>query len=315
MRTRAAIVLIVLVAPPLAPAQDVSETPEGVICRQPECNIQRSLPLHVNTPADAEPLFIERVKNTLASTLEAGLPAIPFDLWLLETLRVHSSRAGDDSFAAWSLTLCDERASAAPRAGPDWCVEARVPVSEGRIVKIMVRVTSWASVSGLPEWRVIQPVVHDIFIEREEDLRTLDSLDVTALRQIQDRLRLPFGEWPIVNLTNAVAWFPHQPRPGEVVRFTFSVTNIGGRDADRAEVTIYIAVPLDNNDLNDLKEIRRSWFPRIPAGKSVSLDISVKLGRGDATIVVQSGPKEGFKRMRPVNADDNEVVAQIPLIR
>src|SRR5262245_5348805 len=109
IRIPAAIAFILLVAPPLALAQDVSETPEGVICRQPECNVERSLPLYVNSPADVEPVFIERVKNTLASALEAGLPAIPFDLWLLETLRAHTSRAGDDSFAVWSLTLCDER--------------------------------------------------------------------------------------------------------------------------------------------------------------------------------------------------------------
>jgi hypothetical protein len=89
----------------------------------------------------------------------------------------------------------------------------------------------------------------------------------------------------------------------------FSVANVGGRDAERAAVTIFIAVPLTNNDH---KEVHRSWFPRVPAGKAVSLDISVQLGRGDATIVVQAAPKFGSNKMRPVEGDDNEIVAEIP---
>ena len=315
IRTPAAIVLVLLVAPPLTLAQDTSERPDGVICRQPECDIRRSLPLHIQGREEAEAELVQRVKDTPASTLEAGLPQLAFESWLFLTLR-DAARGGDHPFSHWSLSFCDERASATPRAGPDWCVEVRVPAADGRVVNIYVRVTSTENVDGRPEWRAIVPVVHDIFIEREQDSRTLDSLDVSGLLDIPDRLRLPFDEWPIVDLKTTVTWSPQQPRPGQVVRFTFSIANLGGRDAHRAEITIYISVPQNN----ELKEIRRSWFPRIPAGTTVSLDISVQLGRGDATIVAQAAPKETFRRMRAVDADavntaDDEVVVEIPLFR
>jgi uncharacterized repeat protein (TIGR01451 family) len=140
----------------------------------------------------------------------------------------------------------------------------------------------------------------------------LDSLDVVSLSALEDSLRRPFAEWPTVDLKTEVTWSPRTPKPGEVVQFTFSVTNLGRRDADRAEVTIFISMPLNNEDL---KDIRRHWFPRVPAGKTVTLGISARLGRGDATIVAQAAAKETFKRVRETNGEDNDVVAEIPLIR
>ena len=183
IRIPAVIVLVLLVAPPLTLAQEISERPDGVICRQPECDIRRSLPLHLQGREEAEAEFVQRVKDTPASTLEAGLPQLAFEAWLFLTLR-DEARGGDHPFSYWSLSLCEERASAIPRAGPDWCVEASVPAAESKVVKILVRVTSPEIVNGLPQWRAIVPVVHDIYIDREQDTRTLDSLDVVALRDI-----------------------------------------------------------------------------------------------------------------------------------
>jgi hypothetical protein len=73
-------------------------------------------------------------------------------------------------------------------------------------------------------------------------------------------------------------------------------------------VQIYIAIPLNNEDQ---KEIRRDWWPRIPAGKVVTFDISAKLGRGDALIVVDANAV-GSKREREVKGEDNEVIGHIP---
>jgi uncharacterized repeat protein (TIGR01451 family) len=179
-------------------------------------------------------------------------------------------------------------------------------------VKPFVRVPSGHEVNGVTGCRQIVPEVHDIYIERLDELETLDSLEVTSLSAIENRLQVPFKAWPTVDLKTDVSWSPQVPKPGQIVRFTISVANVGRRDADRAEVTIFISMPLNDQDL---KEIRQDWFPRVAAGKAVTLDISAQLGRGDATVVVQAGATDTFKRVRETNGKDNEVVAEIPLIR
>jgi len=305
-------ILIVLLSATWLPAQDVSEKAEGIICRQPECDLRRSIPANIDIPNESAPVFVERVKRLPASALDAVLPGIPFELWLFGTLRPYLSRGLDEPFAYWGLSVCDEPASAFPLASPDLCLEISVPVVEGRVVQSAIRVATGYWVNGVTGWREIVPDVRSVHIERLDERKSIDSLDVASLSRIEDRLRLPFNEWPTVDLKTQVTWLPGIPKPGESVRFTFSITNAGQRDADRAEVMIYIAVPLNNEDL---KEIRRYWFPRVPAGKAVSLDIAATLGRGDATIVVQAAARGLSKSVREVNGEDNEVIAEIPLIR
>ena len=137
-----------------------------------------------------------------------------------------------------------------------------------------------------------------------------DSLDVASLSALDGSLRRPFEEWPTVDLKTEVTWSPRTPKPGEVVRFTFSITNVGRRDADRAEVTIYISMPLNNQDL---KDIRRYWFPRVPAGKTVS---SRHFGAAGARRCDDCGPSRRERDVQArarINGEDNDVVAEIPL--
>jgi hypothetical protein len=98
--------------------------------------------------------------------------------------------------------------------------------------------------------------------------------------------------------------------PGQKVRFNIGVANTGGRDAERAHVTIYVSMPMNNTEL---KEIRREWFPRVPAGRSVELDIPTRLGRGDAVVMVRAA-EEGSKQVRELNTNDNEAVAEIRFV-
>ena len=63
------------------------------------------------------------------------------------------------------------------------------------------------------------------------------------------------------------------------------------------------------------KEIRREWFPRIPAGTSASLDLFARPPRGDATVMVSTATTHGFKRIRETNPGDNDTVGHIQLPR
>ena len=74
-------------------------------------------------------------------------------------------------------------------------------------------------------------------------------------------------------------------------------------------MNIYIAIPVNNEDL---KELRRDWWPRIPAGKAVSFEISAQIGRGDVSIMVDATPKSA-KRVSEVNSEDNGFVDLDPV--
>jgi len=137
-------------------------------------------------------------------------------------------------------------------------------------------------------------------------VRVIDSLDVGKLADLPERLRLPFKQWPTIDLKSAIVWSPKAPSPGDVVRFTIAVANAGRRDADRAAVSILIGIPQANGD--ELKEIRREWFPRIAAGTEQRLDISATLPRGDAMVGVHVNSQTN-KRVREINVEDNDSVA------
>ena len=305
-----AIVVIVLLIPPLALAQDVSERPNGVICRQPECDLTKSLPFHAEFPLHIQEDLIARVKNMPASVLDAGLPAIPFDLWLLRTLEGQLSRT-PDVFPDWSPTFCDEPARAIPGVGPDLCVEISVPLEESKVAKLFVGVAAGHIAYGLVvSWSDIEPDVRDIYIERFDNQTMVDTLDVKRLSDLEAQVRLPVQEWPAVDLKTTITFSPALPLPGQQVRFTVTIANTGPRDAARAQVDIYIAIP--DRDQN-IKEIRRDWFPSVPAGKTVSLEISATLGRGDATIMASTEPFQ-HRRAREVNPKDNNALVEIPFI-
>ena len=304
--------------PGLSAAQDTSEKADGIICLAPECDLRTGLPKSVSGPLEAESFFVERVRNTPTSVLHPDLPPITFELWLFSTLHPHLTRAADQPFADWSLSFCDEPKSAVPRAGPDLCIHVKVPVAGERLVNVHVGVaTGRTSVAGETRWKEIVPNVRDIYVERLDPERVIeqhgvDSLDVETLADLESHIRQPFDQWPTVDFSSTVSWQRETPQPDNLVRVRISVENKGRRNADRAAVSVLLAIPQENGEL---KEIRREWFPRIPAGTRVSLDLFARLSRGDATVMVSTATTHGFKRIRETNPGDNDTVGHIQLPR
>jgi hypothetical protein len=306
IRSIAIAILVVLLSASRAPAQDTSEKPEGIICLQPACEIMKSLPASIEGPLQAEAFLVDRARGTPTTLLDPRLPEMTFAQWLYRALQLELARPYE-YFADWSLAFCDERASAFPRAGPDLCVEVSVPVQDDRVVKVMIAVAEGQTVNGQTGWQEIVPVIHDVYIERMEGpVHVIDSLDVGTLADLPERLRLPFKQWPTIDLKSAIVWSPKTPAPGDVVRFTIAVANAGRRDADRAAVSILIGIP--QADGEELKEIRREWFPRVAAGTEQRLDISATLPRGDAMVSVHVDIKT-IKRAREINVKDNDSTA------
>ena len=307
IRTFAASCFIVLLSATLAPAQDVSEVPDGVICRPPECDVRKTHPPHAGFPYEASEPLVNRVKRTPASALGSRLPRMPFETWLSQALEAHLPYIGQ-RFANWGLSYCEEPASAHPTVSADLCVEVEVPLMEKKTASVIVGVATARTVNGLTSWKEIVPVVRRIYIAQRDEKGRHDSLDVKTLSDLEAQAALPADQWPTVDLKSSITFSPGKPLRGQPVRFTISISNAGLRDADRAHVNIYLGIPDDNQEM---KEIRRDWFPRVPAGRTVSFDISATLGRGDATIMVNT---RAFGPVREGNEKDNDAVAEIPFI-
>jgi hypothetical protein len=312
-----AAVALAFAMPRLSVAQDTSEKADGIICLVPECDLRTSLPRSVSGPLEAESFLVERVRNTPTSVLHSGLPPITFEAWLFSTLQRHLARA-HEPFADWSLSFCDEPKSAVPRAGPDLCIHVKVPIVGERLVNVHVGVaTGRTSVAGETVWKEIVPTVRDIYVERLDPERVLeqhavDSLDVETLANLESDIRQPFDQWPTVDFKSTVSWARETPQPDTLVRIRISVENKGRRNADRAAVSVLVSIPQENGEH---KEIRREWFPRIPAGTSASLELFARLSRGDAMIIVSTNTTHGFKRIRETNPGDNDTVGHIELPR
>jgi hypothetical protein len=313
-----AAVALAFAIPGLSVAQDTSEKPDGIICLAPECDLRTSLPRSVSGPLQAESFLVDRVRNTPASVLHADLLPMTFELWLFSTLHPHLARAADQPFADWSLSFCDEPKSAVPRAGPDLCIHVKVPLVGERLVNVHVGVaTGRTSVAGETGWKEVVPNVRDIYVERLDpervlELHGIDSLDVETLADLESHIRQPFDQWPTVDFSSTVSWQRESPPPNTLVRVRISVENRGKRNADRAAVSILLSIPQQDGEH---KEIRREWFPRIPAGTSASLDLFASLPRGDATVMVSTATTHGFKRIRETNPGDNDTVGHIQLPR
>ena len=159
--------------PGYATAQDTSERPEGVVCREPECDLRRSLPRNLDLPFEQHAFYVERVQNTPASSLDPALGNVPFDVWLHANLQGYRWAGPGESFASWELTYCDSASSAvSARGGPDLCVEVNVPVVGDRQLQCVVRVGEVDTHSAMPRWRDILPEVHDIYINRLQEHAT-----------------------------------------------------------------------------------------------------------------------------------------------
>jgi hypothetical protein len=278
------------------------------ICQPPDCDLRRSLPISFEAPLATQEFFKHVAKETLVSSLDF-LPALTLEEWLSATLApyIEISRA---PFADWMLSFCTERQSAVPRAGPDLCVEVRAPISVSKTVVLMVQVAEGrSSLDGRTGWQAQLPTVHEIYVEHHESGNTVDSLDVPKLSALAALLQLEPEKWPSVDLRSAVTLSPQRWSAGDMVRFGIWVENVGKRDADRAHVQVLVGIAPAGG--GDVIEIRRHWFPRVPAGQRVAFEIPARLPRGDATVVVSVGGVHGPKRVREANPDDNDTIVLV----
>jgi hypothetical protein len=253
-------------------------------------------------------LLIQNVQRTPASAFDPTLPPIPLDVWLWVTFApvvefVPERVRRDQQLAEWRVFFCPDTTSAIPHASsPELCVVGTVALSKEKNAKIAIAVADAVrgATTGNLRWRRKQPLLRDVYIERMKD-----SLDVPTLGALLQLLDTPFEQWPTVDFESTITWDPPNPAPGDTVRFSISVRNTGQRSVDRAWINILISPCCANT------EIRHEWFPRIPAGQSVRVDVAIPLPEGRALTVVSVKPFEGYKRVRQSNGDKPPTVVPV----
>ena len=171
-------------------AQNKPEPPDGTICQPPQCDIRRSLPIPLEGPLEAVPALVAFVKATSVDLLSPQLPGMTLDEWLVGTLLPYTDLQRPWP-AGWTLTFCDEHRSAIPRAGPDLCVEASVPISYSRTVMLLIAVAEGrVGGDGLVGWIQHTPSIRDIYIEYREE-GAVETLDVATLSALPPLLQIP----------------------------------------------------------------------------------------------------------------------------
>ena len=88
-----------------------------------------------NAESARDAALIARVKNVPVAKLDAALPALPFEQWLVV-------EAGKDASFRWEVNDCGEQ-TGAPGQNPDeipTCVEADASLKDGREIVIMIGV-------------------------------------------------------------------------------------------------------------------------------------------------------------------------------
>ena len=58
-------------------------------------------------------------------------------------------------------------------------------------------------------------------------------------------------------------------------------------------------------------EVRREWFPRVPAKGRMGFEMSARLPRGDAIAQVSVRPGPGLKIILESNPDDNDTTVVV----
>lgn len=272
---------------------------EGVICLQPECDVTKPGSVRLVAPPKGAPALIDRVKNVPAASLEAGLPAISFESWLHLTLTPYVVHA-DSAF--WHHGFCDEPGTAMPQAGPDLCIETEVALTDERTVHIAVEAAKVINPQStrLIGWRVTEPTIRRIYVQNGEH-----SIAVKTLANLAAQLMQSPDEWATVDLKADLKWSPVVPKPGDTVTFTFSVSNLGKQDLERAQIKLQVTAP---NHVGQVTVIRPEWFPSIPSGKTVTVAIAAQLPRGEFSAHLSADPFDGIRRIRDANPHDNEVV-------
>jgi hypothetical protein len=137
--------------------------------------------------------------------------------------------------------------------------------------------------------------VRRVYLDRLEDTRVVDSLDVPFLHELANSLGVPTERWPAVDLVARVFASETMPRPGSDVRFTIDVVNRGTRPVQRARITLRL-------QREGGGEILWDWFRDVGAGQTVRVEFTATLPAGRATAVVTVRPPDTagtFRAARP----------------
>jgi hypothetical protein len=249
---------------------------------------------------------LDTVQRSLASALDPSLPTIAFEHWLFVTL-AHLVEVPRARFADWSVAFCDDRRSNVPGPATELCVEATVPLTAEKHVRVIVAAGALASrPEGTLRWQLQPPELRDVYIERMDGVRAIDSFDVGALGDLAESVRVPFGRWPTTDLTVSISATPLRPAPGQLVRFTVTVKNAGKRAVNRAWASVMIGGSGTGAD-----DIHRDWFPHLAAGESGSFDVVVPVPTGHTIAAVTVRPAHGYKAVRETNPNNNEAVVVV----
>jgi hypothetical protein len=249
--------------------------------------------------------LLETVQATPVSVLDPTLPAISLERWLWLTLspvvQVLYPRLAD-----WRVTYCLDPHSEIPDVGSQLCAEATVRLSAERNFRLVIAIAEGVrNAPGRPQFLPTSPSLRDVYIERLDGSRRIDSLDLPALGSLPQRLNVPFEKWPTVNFESTITWDPPNPAPGDTVRFSISIRNTGPRSADRALVNIMIGRCCDNVTL------RHEYAPHFGADQSVRLEGTVLLPEGRAMATVSVKPLQRDKVVRESDPDKRPTLALV----
>jgi hypothetical protein len=237
--------------------------------------------------------LLQNVLATPASTFDPTLPAMFLEEWLWLTL-APVVEVVYPQFVNWDVNFCLDPRSTTVDLGSQLCATGTVRLSDDRNARIVFLVADGARnlAGGPPHWRPTRVSLRDVYIERVEDSKGIDSLDVPALGALRQLLDTPFEQWPTVKFETTITWNPPNPLPGDNVRFNISVRNTGKRSAERVWITIVITPCCAD------AEVRQEWFPHIPAGQSAGVAGAILLPEGKAIAIVRVRPFQRDKIMR-----------------
>jgi uncharacterized repeat protein (TIGR01451 family) len=253
-------------------------------------------PLELPTD-DAEAALLAYVRNTPASNLDAGLPQLELDSWLTATLLPYNANAAP---VEWRLDQCEDLTSDIPWYAAELCTEATVPVSGEKTLTLILAVGDWREASdGRSGWVVHPPAIRDLFIQT-----AANSLDIQSLSELTTAFNLPVDRWPTVEFELAVDASPLRALPGEIVTFRVQVRNTGKRNAQRAEVTLGVSI---GDTPDEAKSYDYQWFPAIPAGRTVALELPIGLPKGRGVFHASVNAFSSRKRFKERDTSRNSM--------
>ena len=224
---------------------------------------------------DDDGAIVAAVRKSPVRNLDAGLPALDLEEWLTGVLSSYNPQAAP---LEWRLERCEDFTSDYPDYSAELCViadSANISQSEQKSFTLVLAVGGW-SPSGEGRWVLRPPTIHDLFVQNDTN-----SLDVRTLGELTAAFDIPPDRWPTVEFELSIDASPLRALPGDTVTLKVEVRNTGKRDAPRAEVRFgggFGESPDDSKEYS--KAYLYRWFPAVPAGRAVAVELPVRLPEG-----------------------------------